>query len=64
MALDQAAVDLVNGAPGNPLSSLQGVFAPGEDKFKALFPDIDWAHQLNYAEKLGLGTREYDLETL
>jgi uncharacterized protein len=64
VAVDQAAVDLVNGAPGNPLSSLQGAFAPGEDKFKALFPDIEWSHQLTYAEKLGLGTREYDLQTL
>lgn len=64
VALDQAAVDLVNGAPGNPMSTLQSAFAPGEDKLKALFPHIDWSHQLIYAEQLGLGTRDYDLQTL
>lgn len=64
VAVDQAAVDLVNGAPGNPLSSLKSAFAPGEDKLKALFPNIDWEHQLNYAAQMGLGTREYVLQTL
>jgi uncharacterized Fe-S center protein len=64
VAVDQAAADLVNGAPGNPLSSLQGATNPGEDKFKALYPHIDWAHQLEYAEKLGLGSRSYHIERL
>jgi uncharacterized Fe-S center protein len=64
VALDQAAADLVNRAPGNPLSSLQSALNPGEDKFRALFPAIDWEHQLAYAEKIGLGTREYVIETI
>jgi len=64
VAIDQASVDLVNAAPGNPLSSLEKALEPGQDKFRALFPDIDWAHQLDYAEKLGLGTREYTLVRL
>lgn len=64
VAIDQAAVDLVNGAPGNPMSSLRTAMSPGEDKFRALFPAIDWAHQLDYAEELGLGTRQYTLESL
>lgn len=64
VAIDQAAADLVNGAPGNVSSCLNAALSPGEDKFRALFPNIDWTHQLAYAEKLGLGTREYSLERL
>ncbi|HMK35473.1 MAG TPA: DUF362 domain-containing protein [Desulfomonilaceae bacterium] len=64
VALDQACADLVNAAPGNPESSLQTALAPGEDKFRALYPGIDWEHQLVHAEKMGLGTRKYHLETV
>lgn len=64
VALDQAAADLVNGAPGNPISTLEKALGEGEDKFRALFPNIDWSHQLAYAEQLGIGTREYSLEPL
>lgn len=64
VAIDQAAVDLVNSAPGNPVSCLETALAPGEDKFRALFPNVDWSHQLDYAEQIGLGTREYVLEAL
>jgi uncharacterized Fe-S center protein len=64
VAIDQAAVDLVNNAPGNPVSCLESAFAPGEDKFRALYPNIDWAHQLDYGVEIGLGTREYVLEKL
>ncbi len=64
VAIDQAAADLVNSAPGNPLSSLDKALEPGGDKFRALFPDIDWTHQLAYAEELGLGKRDYSLVKL
>jgi uncharacterized Fe-S center protein len=64
VAIDQAAADLVNGAPGNPVSVLNKAMAPGEDKFRALFPEIDWEHQLEYAEQIGLGTRDYALVSL
>ncbi len=64
VAIDTAAVDLVNAAPGNRDSGLEGAFEPGEDKFRALFPNIDWTHQLEYAESLGLGTRAYELVTI
>ena len=64
MAIDQAAADLVNSAAGNPLSCPETATAPGEDKFRALFPNIDWTHQLEYAEEMGLGTRKYDMEKL
>ena len=61
VAIDQAAADLVNSAHGNPLSCLEAGLEPGEDKFRALFPAIDWTHQLAYAEELGLGQRDYTL---
>ncbi|MGC8658827.1 MAG: DUF362 domain-containing protein [Desulfomonilaceae bacterium] len=61
VAIDQAAADLVNQAPGNPLSKLEGAMEPGQDKFRALFPEIDWEHQLEYAEKAGIGSRKYEL---
>jgi uncharacterized Fe-S center protein len=33
----------------------------GEDKFRDVYPHIDWSIQLGYAEELGLGSREYKL---
>lgn len=64
VAIDQAAADLVNAAQGNVASCLSSGLGPGEDKFRALFPNIDWQHQLAYAENLGLGSREYTLKIL
>jgi len=64
VAIDQAAADLVNSAPGNPLSCPEAGMAPGEDKFRALYPNVDWTYQLEYAEEMGLGTRKYDIEEL
>jgi uncharacterized protein len=60
VAIDQACVDLVNQAPGLPGSQLKNL-SPGVDKFKDINPQIDWPIQLEYAEQLGLGTREYEL---
>jgi uncharacterized Fe-S center protein len=61
VALDQASVDLVNQAPGMPGSELKHAHAPGEDKFRDLYPRVDYAIQLEYAEEIGLGSREYEL---
>ena len=61
IAIDQASVDLVNKAPGNPHSCLKTGLEPGADKFKALYPNVDWPIQLEYAEKLGIGSRDYEL---
>jgi uncharacterized Fe-S center protein len=60
VALDQACADLVNQARGLPGSALKKKGA-GVDKFKDIYPQVDWPIQLEYAEKLGLGTREYQL---
>ena len=60
VAIDQASADLVNQAPGLPGSQLKDL-SPGSDKFKDIYPQIDWPIQMEYAEHLGLGTREYEL---
>lgn len=61
VAIDQASVDLINLEEGNRSSKLTKNWASGEDKFRALYPEIDWDIQLRYAEEIGLGTRKYEL---
>ena len=61
VAIDQASVNLVNQEPALPDSCLQTHTGAGEDKFRGLYPDVDWEIQLAYAEKMGLGSREYNL---
>lgn len=48
VAVDQASYDMVKKAYG-------------KDLFKEMHPDLDPAVQLEYAEKLGLGSRDYKL---
>ncbi|MCU0606191.1 MAG: DUF362 domain-containing protein [Candidatus Edwardsbacteria bacterium] len=48
VAVDAASCDLVNKAAG-------------QDAFRAVHPDADWSVQLDAAERLGLGSREYEL---
>jgi len=64
VAIDQASADLVNQQKALPGTVLTTNHNPGEDKFKGLYPLVDWEHQLDYAEKIGLGTREYKLVKL
>ncbi len=61
VALDQASADLVNQARGQKDSALTKNFEPGEDKFRGIYPKIDWEIQLDYAQEIGLGTRDYEL---
>jgi len=61
VAIDQASVDLVNGEPGNRSSKLPGAWEPGGNKFRAIYPEVDWNIQLAYGEEIGLGSREYEL---
>ena len=61
VALDQASADLVNNARGNQDTALTSGFEPGGDKFRGVHPEIDWEVQLEHAEKVGLGSREYQL---
>lgn len=60
VAIDQAAADLVNQARGLEGSALKKRSA-GTDKFKDIYPQVDWPLKLAYAEELGLGSREYEL---
>jgi uncharacterized Fe-S center protein len=64
VAIDQASVDLVNQERALPDSCLKKNKLPGRDKFKAMYPEIDWPVQLDYGEKIGLGTRKYRLEKI
>lgn len=61
VAIDQAGVDLVNASYGLKGTALKRNFAVGEDKFKAIHPNVNWEIQLSYAEKIGLGNRRYEL---
>ncbi|MBX6422552.1 DUF362 domain-containing protein [Thermosulfurimonas sp. F29] len=60
VAIDQASVDLVNREAGLPGSKTEAA-GPGEDKFRALYPGLNWEITLEHAERIGLGTREYEL---
>ena len=61
VAIDQAAVDLINAEAALPGAALKANTGPGEDKFRGLYPEVDWTHQLAYAEKMKLGSRQYKL---
>ncbi len=65
VAADQASVDLINNEPalaGSCIDSSKDTC--GLDKFKAIYPKVEWPIQLEYAEKIGLGSREYELITV
>ena len=61
VALDQACADLVNGQQPLPNSLLEESHPKGGDHFHALHSRTDWQHGLQHAQKIGLGTREYQL---
>lgn len=61
VAIDQASVDLVNREQALPDSCLKTNTQCGEDKFRGVYPEIDWEIQLDYAEQIGLGSRRYEL---
>ena len=59
VALDQACADAVNAAPVIPGSCIGQ--HPHGDHFHAANPDTAWAVTLDHAQKLGMGSREYEL---
>lgn len=63
VALDQACADAVNAQPAMPGSVLfdQGHDCICGDNLTAAHADTDWRVCLEHGEKLGLGTREYEL---
>ncbi|MBS3756456.1 MAG: DUF362 domain-containing protein [Desulfobacterales bacterium] len=61
VAIDQASVDLVNQEPALPDSCMTTHTDAGADKFRGVYPNVDYTQQLAYAEQLGLGSRQYEL---
>lgn len=59
VALDVACADLCNKQNPNRGSLLEG--KEGHDHFHALFPETRWETGVEHAEKLGIGTRQYEL---
>ena len=63
VALDQACADAGMAQPAAPGSALFDAGCDGScaDHFRAAHPDTDWQVCLEHAEKLGLGSRKYEL---
>jgi uncharacterized Fe-S center protein len=65
VALDRACSDLVQKAPALPDSLLtdmhSGKTLTYEDKFRLIHPDACWQRGLEHAEKIGIGTQQYEL---
>ncbi len=64
VALDQACADAVNRMPENPHSMLSESEHGHHDHFTDVHPDTNWKQGLEYAESIGIGTREYRLITV
>lgn len=58
VAIDKASVDMINLAPSNPISRMEKN-PESKDKFRTVFEKVDWKWQLDYGEKLRLGTQSY-----
>lgn len=63
VALDQACVDLVNAQPVNQNTIMQERVCTA-DHFTSVHPETNWESCLDHAQKLGIGTRQYELITL
>ena len=61
VAIDAAACDLVNNEESVPGTAIKVRLKKGEDKWRAIYPSIDWNIQLDHAVKMGLGEREYTI---
>lgn len=71
VALDCACADLVKAAPvleGNVISDIDSRHGEGtchhhtgEDKFHIVHPDTKWEAGVEHGEKIGLGTKSYEL---
>ena len=61
VAIDQAAYDLVKAAEGMANSALGKALPAGTDKFMHMHDYVDGTKALAYAEKIGMGSRNYEL---
>lgn len=64
VALDAASLDLVNAAKGIAGSALPDSCLESDDKFSCIHTSVDPRAQLAHAERLKLGSREYQLLNL
>lgn len=64
VALDRACIDAVNAAPEIGTSVLRDCTHEREDHFSNIHHTTDWRVQLDHAERIGLGTQQYELITL
>ena len=58
VAIDQACVDMLNKTEWSDASKQK---TGSKDKLRTIYPNSDWTVQLDYAEKLGIGSRKYQL---
>ncbi len=61
VAIDAASCDLVNNEKSIPNTAIKKLLKKGDDKWRALYPSIDWNVQLEHAQMLGLGEKKYTL---
>lgn len=61
VAIDAASCDMVNNEESIPNTAIKHILGKGEDKWRAIYPSIDWSIQLDHAEKIGLGERTYNI---
>ena len=61
VAIDRACVDAVNAAEPVKGSMLDKAEKKHHDHFKNVSPDTEWESALEHAEKIGIGTNEYEL---
>ncbi|OQX62581.1 MAG: 4Fe-4S ferredoxin [Desulfococcus sp. 4484_241] len=64
VAIDQACADMVNREGALEGARMKKNRNPGEDKFRGIYPSVEWEIQLEYAQQLGLGSRDYTIEKL
>lgn len=64
VALDTACFDLVKEAHSLIPLGEHGAHSCGYDKFSALHPNTRGWHQVEYAESIGMGSRDYELITV
>ena len=61
VSIDQASCDLVNKEASLPCTAIPKPLGPGEDKWRAIYPSIDWNVQLDHAANIGMGERSYNI---
>jgi uncharacterized Fe-S center protein len=61
VALDKACIDAVNAAPAINTSIMADREQKTNDHFTNIHPTTDWRGQIKHAEKIGLGSGDYEL---